>query len=303
MERGCSTFINVQEPLWGRLKLPVNKPAFCLDLGAIRKSSCLDIRGILGMDFLRQYVLQIDFDAGRLRLLKSSDGAPGIERPIIMGPSDCPKVMVKLPLFGLGRTEFKIDTGESGIGSGSLRPEFFDCLLDRHRIKGVNRVPITTFDGLQNYRCGFVEAIAIGDLQHKQQNFREGRSNSLALGYLSRYKVTFDFSRKRAFFAKGLQFERPYPFNQSGVYLEMLDGNLIVDGVDEGGLGFSCGLRKNDQLLRIGDNDFRNMKLHTARLVMREAIDGLRLTVVSEGEENPHEVVIRRSRDDGPLVK
>ena len=50
----------------------------CLDLSGIRAACGYDIQGIIGMPFLQNYVIRIDFDAGKLWFLKTSPEDGGI---------------------------------------------------------------------------------------------------------------------------------------------------------------------------------------------------------------------------------
>jgi len=50
----------------GRLRIPPQRDVECRDMSGFSEASGYDLRGILGMQFLRRYVVDIDFDAGRL---------------------------------------------------------------------------------------------------------------------------------------------------------------------------------------------------------------------------------------------
>ena len=45
----------------GKTKLPLAERAVCLDLSEIKRFTRDDVRGVLGMDFLRTYIVQIDY--------------------------------------------------------------------------------------------------------------------------------------------------------------------------------------------------------------------------------------------------
>ena len=55
----------------GLLPFPMESPVACLDLAQIREETGHQFYGFWGMDFLRTKVLQLDFDAGKVRLLNS----------------------------------------------------------------------------------------------------------------------------------------------------------------------------------------------------------------------------------------
>ena len=98
-----------------------------LRLVHFRKLAGKDFYGILGMDILRRFVIQLDFDNRRATM--SNVVMPQIE----CGPSlkmrfddmGCPCINVSTPDGKLD--SFHIDTGMTG--TGSLKAEVFDSLL------------------------------------------------------------------------------------------------------------------------------------------------------------------------------
>ena len=57
----------------GKLTWSGDSAVMLHDLSPLREALGLDIRGCLGMDFLSQFVVCLDFDQGQMTLLRSSD--------------------------------------------------------------------------------------------------------------------------------------------------------------------------------------------------------------------------------------
>jgi PDZ domain/Aspartyl protease len=285
----------------GTARLPLGQAVICDDLALFRSASGNDIQGFLGMDFLGEYVLQLDFDGGRVRILKSSDGVPGLAVPIVFDAWGRPQLTVDLS--DSARLSFLINTGSTGYVTGSMHSEIFES-LNRLKILTVHgQVACPAVNGFKFFRCGVVEKTMLSGFEHEQQTFCEGESNSLALGYLARYTMTLDFPRSRVFLAPGRRFDRPPDTNQSGVYLVRIDGRVVVARVDPGGLGHTSGIREGDRIVKINGIDAESMKLHAARSLMRDAVNGLPLTVIAPGDTESRDISIRRTPESKPAAK
>jgi len=118
----AETFMETYESPAARLRnidLQMDGQVMCTDLSDIRKVLGRDIRGILGMDSLKHYIVQIDFDRGELKFF-SSKMQPDSEwgKPISIYfrldcPKDCPAMDVSIDYVP---TPFVIDTGSDDIG-------------------------------------------------------------------------------------------------------------------------------------------------------------------------------------------
>ena len=105
----------------GTLKLSLGGPVGCFDLARLRERIGRDVRGILGMDFLRKKVVVFDFDEGRLQFLKSAsvedrDETWGRCFPIAYNSSGLVCVLVNLGKDA--ETPFELDSGCLGTGAG-----------------------------------------------------------------------------------------------------------------------------------------------------------------------------------------
>src|SRR5262249_34708395 len=136
----------------GRSRTPVDGLAISVDLSGLRETRGRRVDGILGMEFLRNYVLQVEFDAERVRLLKTSTGAAGKKIQLDMDSTGRPVVNVEIP--GVGSTPFLIDTGRAGFSNGDLAPKTFESLLRQKQITGVEPCTFVTFEGFVDSRTG-----------------------------------------------------------------------------------------------------------------------------------------------------
>jgi hypothetical protein len=139
------------------------------------------IRGILGMDCLRHYCIQLDFEAGKIRFLDSDKlrvKTLGKAYPIAMGGRP------HIPLTGLVGgtiTNSLVDTGCS-----------FDGQVEKSSVSGYDagwiKVPECKWDG-QNYTNLNIQ---VGNYSY----------DSLGLRFLARHLVTFDFPNRTMYLKK-----------------------------------------------------------------------------------------------------
>jgi hypothetical protein len=199
----------------GKSQLPVTGPAVCLDLEQFRGLTGHNIRGILGMTFLKDKVVRIDFDNGKLALLRSPPGQQDNSFAVSYSDGHLPMVKVEI---GRGRTvSFKLDTGMRNSDSGNIEKPLFATLIGSGEatLTG-SEVGSVTIEGEHWERLATVKECRLGAFQHADLAFCEGEQNILGLAYLARFRVTFDFPNDRIYLVKGTGFDRPRAENQLG---------------------------------------------------------------------------------------
>lgn len=152
--------------------------------------------GILGMDVLKNYCMRVDFDAHRLRFLKSKPVAPrswGKVFALTAAEDGCPAVMENL----LGTTE-PISLVDSGFNyDGWLTPACFQ--------QWATQPPRWDF-GQNNFYYGVLGGEVYTSLSLREIDMRtvvaedsHTRINGLGLRFLARHRVTFDFPNHRMY--------------------------------------------------------------------------------------------------------
>ncbi len=121
-------FYHSPEISLGGVKLKKTGPVACADLEMLRRVTGLNFHGFIGMSVLGQYVVQIDFDSGKLRLIESKGVAHpewGQHLSISRGPGGGSMLTGILP-GGIDES-FILDTGWDG--AGGLRKDLFDQIV------------------------------------------------------------------------------------------------------------------------------------------------------------------------------
>lgn len=201
----------------GHFIFPKRSPVFCGDFKKWLMPSGENVYGVLGMDFLKEQIFQIDFDRREVTFLRTVGLDPGVRIPILLDDAGIPQVQLRIP--GLMRPEaFQIDTGDIGVSDGVLRTELFDYLCKQRKLKAVGNGKsfrlssasgIVKVDGVYENSLGCVDDISIGPFRHHNLLFRRlSQESSLGIEFWSRYKVTFDFPNGAIYLKRGCEFYR-----------------------------------------------------------------------------------------------
>jgi hypothetical protein len=148
------------------------------------------IQGILGLDCLRQYCVQLDFPNHVVRFL-DPERAVGPELghayPLFTLVNS---VFVEGDLLGAGPTLYQVDTGCSV--DAVMKPPFFKKAWDRQRPQWVRQFP--SGDGHPVVEAGFQRA-TFGDETYDKLIVDAANHSFLGLRFLSRHVVTLNFPK------------------------------------------------------------------------------------------------------------
>jgi hypothetical protein len=152
--------------------------------------------GVLGMDVLKNYRMQVDFDAHRLRFFKSNHPAPrswGKVFPLTTAEDGCPALMENF----LGATS-PVSIVDSGFNyDGWLTPDCFQ--------QWTNQPPRWDYGQNSFYygRLGGEVYISLNlreiDKRSLATEDSHIRINGIGLRFLARHLVTFDFPNRRMY--------------------------------------------------------------------------------------------------------
>jgi hypothetical protein len=223
--------------------------------------------GVIGMNFLKKHVVQMDFDKGVVSFLKSKPdrGIFSFLRPSKnKHPEWGEEISIRYDEYGVphitakaegAKVDFMIDTGYvqffggtidtdyvqfiGGIGgpdlpvspsTGALESKAFKKIRSKidFEVKSVRTIGKRT-DTLDFSKQAVVSRFSVGALEYKDAIFRESDESVLGMPFLSRHFVTFDFPNGKIYLKKGKYFDRP-----TAVVLSLSN------------LGFTLRCRQND---------------------------------------------------------
>lgn len=264
--------------------LPLAKePVVCHDLTPFREASGCNIRGTIGMDFLKDWIIAIDFDEGRLDILppeteKNPQWGEGI--PFVFAKSGSPLLLATVG--EKTRTPFLIDTGWAG--TGGLNDWLIKRLVSSNeaRITGDNEG--VDVSGRCRSRVARLSQLSLGPFRHESLRCSGGNGDNLGLGYLSRYRVTIDFPGKCLYLAKGKRFADHDLGRTCGLGFSFKETGVEVAYVDEKGPAHTAGVRVKDVVVKLGGKPISEWKSSQIHRLLRANGKTIQLTVERDGK-------------------
>jgi len=207
--------------------------------------------GLIGLEILAQYIMQIDFDNGKIRFLRSLPDDPGARFEItsLQRRPRLRMLTVKAQCGNEPPEEFNVNLEYPG--EISLRPSFFRRLFEteqlcrRHR-EATFGTRLAPFDYV-----GIASSFNLGPFRSVSLRTGAWVDNEIGLEYLSRYTVTFDFPHGFMYLRPGKQFDRACGIDVSGLYAEWGPNGLEVSDCWPGTPAVAARLRSNDVILEV----------------------------------------------------
>jgi hypothetical protein len=267
----------------GKLPLGSLLSVQTMDLAKIRKVSGHEIMGILGMDALGRFVLQVDLDAEKVRFLRTADADCGVAVRLVSEPQQAPCVVGRVA--GASDEHFILDTGMVGYGSGALKTELFESLASSNKLHLLKMSFDESGAGQSAQQNGRMECLCLEEFKHGDLIFARQKENLLGLNYLSRYVVTFDFPSRTVYLKKAKRFNAVDVQDRSGIHILRTGERPVVDSVDPGSPAALAGIRSGDELLQVSDRDAGRQTLFSIRKLLSQPGDEIQLSIRRGAQE------------------
>lgn len=272
--------------------------ALALPLGKMAARFGHDFDGIIGGDFIKQFVVEVDYQA---RLIKLHDkdkfnySGPGESLPIQLNQQGHPFIEAEVTPVGSDpiKGKFVLDIG-SGAALALHSPFVADHHLLRPGLKTIRAIGAGGAGGQTTGQIGRVAELKIGKFRiaNPITLFSEDKAGAFADTTLagnigqqiaSKFKVFLDYSRERIILEPNATLAEPFARASSGLALTAEDQNYTtfrITEVLENSPASEVGLQKDDLIIKIDD----------------KPASQLTLTKLSEMFERPvaYKVTIRR---------
>ncbi len=254
------------EALLGSLNIQDCGEVVCIDLKMLSPVVGRKISGVIGMNFLKKYVVQINFDKGTLLFLQPTrDQNPHWGKELMINYDSFGTPGITGTMLNGVKVRFDIDTGANI--TGNLESMVFKEVLSKKEIK-TSEALSQTAAGLIHRRETRINDLSIGLFEYQDLIFGENNRSCLGLSFLSRHIVTFDFPNGRVYFEKGKEYKKVDETDMSGLHLLRISNETIVYLVDEGSPAQKAGVKAGDVILKLGNKDAKTYDIGELRGIL-----------------------------------
>lgn len=232
-----------------------------------------DVFGVIGHDLLRDRVVQIDFDTGKLCLRAAG---PKIEpplgarrHPMFAGSNGYPTIILNVE--GAGIDSFVVDT--SFTGPVTLRPYSMRKLIKKGAITCVRRANFIARDGRELVQhVGRLRGLGLSEYP-TVPNIRVMNSDyeTVGLTFLSRFSLIFDFKNEELFMLQGARFEEPDSDDWSDMMMVHNDGRVTIKKTATNGAAELAGIRAGDVVVEVNGKLAATLTLFQIRQLLSKS--------------------------------
>lgn len=259
---------------------------------AVRRASGYPVYGILGMDFLAKFAIQLDPDENKLRIYSGPSRFSGKAIPIRRAAS---KPFVTGIFPGQQKQDLLLDTGYYASASVGLSADRFELLRRSTGSRALQRrvhIATATGDATSGGRVIVVPFLSIGDATALNVQIADCGSDLLGLSFFARFKATFDFPNAKLYLEPGRRLHEADRPDRSGLHLWKVDGYVTVRSVDEGSPATAAGIEPGDVIVEANGIDASKSTMHRLRLLLRCKGESIRLTLRRRREKQCKTLVL-----------
>lgn len=250
----------------GPLNMQACGEVTCVDLKMLSLIEGRKISGIIGMNFSRKYVIQIDFDKGVLSFpqpIRGQNPDWGEELEINYGSIGWPRITGNIH-NGI-KVDFVIDTGCNT--TGGLDGKIFEEILSKKKVK-TSEALLATASGIVQKREARVSGFSVGPFEYEDLIFSEGNWSYLGLSFLARHIVILDFPNNRIYLKEGRDFKKIDETDMSGLHLLRISNKTIVHSVDKESPAEKAGIKAKDVIIKVGNKDVNTYNMWRLRRIL-----------------------------------
>lgn len=255
--------------------------------------------GVLGVKFLKNLVVEVDWEQKRVRLhdpatFKAPDDVVSVPLTFRRGISYATgEVTIDGKDYPI---KFVIDTGSPG--TLLLRADKVE--VPKRRISGVTLGQ--SLYGAVTGDIGRIDNLRLGGANIKNMvvRFLDGDSNMVAVGadgnlgngVLNRFVVTFDYARSRMLLKPNDAIDDPFPYSTSGMALDRKigdDGSIGIRRIYDDAPAARAGLKVGDRIIAVNSQPVADLGIDAIRDLFRQS-PGTRMTLQIRHKDLLHEV-------------
>jgi len=218
------------------------------------------------MDFLATHIVSLNPDRGKLAFLEAVDTDRAGKPVKVRFEGSLPWVTGHLTAWGKER--FLIDTGWVGFGTCSIRKTLYKVLCENKTVVSLGQGTYESASGRFRIREGRIGLLTLDGYEHHNLACDKCDTNILGLNLWLRYNVTFDFPNQKAYLLPSGRFDDEDVRDLSGLHLLKIDGEIVVDSIEEGSPAALSGTHPNDVVIQLAGMKANQTRLYVLRKVL-----------------------------------
>lgn len=253
----------------GSIEFKAERPLMCNDLAVFRAIFGRDIYGLVGSDFLKGRIAQIDFDGGKFRILASlpENFPAGTDFEAIGTTEHGYAACFSIP--GVGQSLYVIDTAMTT--AITISTDTVDAIIKGGLATRLQQAEYFGMTGRSIRRCGRLSEFILAEWTHSDLRFLESTGNAVGLRYLARYCLTLDYREEFIYLTPGRRFEKPELDDWSQMAIASVDGNVVARAIAAGGIAEKAGVKEGDVLSKINGKATAEFSLFEIRELFSSA--------------------------------
>lgn len=266
-----------------------------------------DHDGVIGASLFRNFVVAIDFDAGRITLHEPKGWAPppgSVAVPLTLeGNFPYAEVVILTPDERRIPARVVVDLGAShpislnvGAIAGFEAPAGAIRAIIGRGVGGMVRGRVGRIAGLELGGIALRDVVAtLPDSEHQRPGGMKAEGGNLGTGLLRHFNVTFDYGRATMLLSPNKGFGRPFEWDMSGLWLEPDEkAGLRIAFIVDNSAAAQAGLVVGDILARVDDRSVTAKDLPAIKERLRQEGETLALMLTRDGK--PIEATLRLKR-------
>ena len=278
---------------------------------ALDKTPCVEFDGVIGYDFINQFIVEIDYPNSLINLYNPRTyvyPGPGKVVPLLIAGRRTPLAVTNILLEG-GRSvvsQLEVDTG--GDSAFVIKSPF----VKKH---GLTRSLSTSIKGSgvgaggeQKRLVGRVERVQLGpftldkpvvNLEEEKEESGDGEDGDGIVGgeVLRRFKVILDYSHQRMMLEPNAGFKDPYEVAMSGIGFGSNEEDCKdrkVQEVEPNSPASAAGLQVGDIITAIDDKGINDIPSNDFEQLWKQNGKEIRLTIKRGTEILEKRIILRR---------
>ena len=275
----------------GRTRLPGHRAA-CRELNTLSEVLGQPVTGVLGIEAMEPFVVELDLVGKRLRL-RAHVPARIVEQSECFELRRTNRGWVVMGEVADGEpVEFSFNTGTSG--GITLSPPIFDRLRTSGAVTDCVGLLYQSTGGRIVSQEGLLRRIALGRFKHVDLSVARSDTCGLGCQYLRRYILVFDFPRKRLYLRPSSDFDLPQPKgDRSGLWiLRRGEATVVCDCMPDSPAS-EAGFAKDDHVLQINGEPVARLSLQTIRNRLRNEGETVEVTAARGDETFTRKLTLR----------